>query len=221
MKLRDFLLRSKTFKKYKELQYWKNLKKACNGLPRSSAYEFYTTHFSLSKDFYTDKKILDIGCGPCGDLEWADNASERIGIDPLARKYLKLGANKHKMKYIQAFAESMPFDDEYFDVVSSFNSLDHVDDINKTISEIARVCKKEGLFLLLTEVNHVSTPCEPQTFGFDIVNSFLSYFNILEERHYENKAGGLYESILQGISYDHSDAFRRTGILLVKFKKNQ
>jgi len=54
---------------------------------------------------------LDIGCGPRGSLEWADMTKERYGLDPLANEYLKLGADKHKMKYVASGAEKIPFED--------------------------------------------------------------------------------------------------------------
>ena len=77
--------------------------------------KFFTTHFGLTKNYYEDKRILDIGCGPRGSLEWADMALERIGLDPLADIYLANGANKHKMTYVNGRVESMSFDDDSFD----------------------------------------------------------------------------------------------------------
>jgi len=49
----------------------------------------FLDYFGLSKDFYKGKKILDIGCGPRGSLEWADMTLERVGLDPPGRKILK------------------------------------------------------------------------------------------------------------------------------------
>src|SRR4029079_10710133 len=100
---------------------------------------FYTSHFGLSASDYAGKRILDIGCGPRGSLEWADMTAERVGLDPLADEYLKLGAKNHKMSYVAAPSEKIPFPDGHFDVVCSFNSLDHVDDIPTTINKIIRV----------------------------------------------------------------------------------
>ena len=37
----------------------------------------FTRRVGIEKDFYHNKKILDIGCGPRGSLEWADMAAER------------------------------------------------------------------------------------------------------------------------------------------------
>jgi ubiquinone/menaquinone biosynthesis C-methylase UbiE len=207
------------YKEIHELAYWK-AQKGKEGTLRNDHYQyFYTDHFGLSSSFYSGKRVLDIGCGPRGSLEWADMASERIGLDPLANKYLKLGASDHKMRYLSAHSESIPFPDGYFDVVCSFNSLDHVSDLKATIAEIIRVVKPGGLFLLLSDVNHNPTACEPIEYSWDIVRSFQPHFEILEAKHYEKKADGLYQSVREAIPYDHRDTRRRYGALSAKFRK--
>jgi len=206
-------------KEWYALGSWKR-KKAVEGRLKNSHFkEFHTKHFEIEDSFYSGKRILDIGCGPRGSLEWADMALERIGLDPLAKQYLKLGADEHKTKYVAAYSESIPFDDDYFDVISSFNSLDHVADVQITISEIKRVLKPGGEFLLLTELNHKPKIREPQDFSWDIVHAFLPEFEILNEKHYEMKVKGMYESIRYGIPFNHSDRSKRTGILSAKFRK--
>ena len=123
-------------KRIRELYYWKSVKEDEKNLSSRHYLNFFTSNFDLDEDFYNNKKILDIGCGPRGSLEWADMALERVGLDCLADEYLKLGAINHKMTYVNAPAEEIPFEVNYFDVITSFNSLDHVDDIDKTIKEI-------------------------------------------------------------------------------------
>lgn len=45
-------------------------------------------------------------------------AAERIGLDTLVKEYMKLGADRHKMTYVDAGAESIPFPAADFDAVS-------------------------------------------------------------------------------------------------------
>lgn len=202
-----------------EMRYWRRKKAEQGTLPNEHYAHFYTTHFGLSMDFYKDKEILDIGCGPCGSLEWADMASERVGLDPLVSEYLQIGANQHKMQYVIANSEHIPFPNRYFDVVCSFNSLDHVDALENTILEIERVLKIGGLFLLITDLNHKPTVCEPISYSFDIIKMFPANFELLEERHFEKKANGMYESITENIPYNHEDKTERYGVLSAKFRK--
>lgn len=207
-------------KAHHELAFWRDKKKDEGTLTNRHYEYFYTKQFDFDIEFYANKKILDIGCGPRGSLEWADVALERIGLDPLSDSYRELGTYKHKMQYIAAHSENIPFPDNYFDIITSFNSLDHVNNLDRTISEIKRTLKQGGIFLLLTEVNHKPTVCEPISFTWDIVNKFKDTFLLVDETHYERTADGMYNSILKNVTYDSSDITERYGILSAKFIKN-
>jgi ubiquinone/menaquinone biosynthesis C-methylase UbiE len=139
-----------------ELAFWESRIKLQGVLSNDHFEYFYTTHFGLTREFYTGKKILDIGCGPRGSLEWASEASVRVGLDPLADAYRKLGTDQHAMEYVSCGAEQMPFPDGFFDVVCSLNSLDHVDDLDRVISEIVRVIAPGGT--IFTESQRRSNP---------------------------------------------------------------
>lgn len=167
-------------KRSHELGYWRAKHASEGELRRCHYQQFYTEFFGLTTADYSGKKVLDIGCGPRGSLEWADTAIERVGLDPLANEYLKLGAAKHGMKYVAAPAESIPFPSGYFDIVSSFNSLDHVDNLSATIGEIKRVTKSRGQFLLIVEINHPPTTMEPITLESGLARSFSPEFEVLK-----------------------------------------
>lgn len=215
----DLIQEPEEVKSLHELAYWETRKKQEGIMAHEHYVQFYTTHFGFDKSFYNGKKILDIGCGPRGSLEWANNAFVRIGIDTLADSYRKLGIHSHRMQYVAGRAEQLPFADCRFDVVTSFNSLDHVDDIDKTVAEITRVMATGGLFLLLTDVHHHPTICEPTVFSWNIVEKFFPTLKLIEEKQIEKSQGGMYESIIAGIPYDHRNKSRRYGILSAKFTK--
>lgn len=216
------LRRKNKIKETHELQYWKRCKTNEEQLSNRWYEVFYTKHFGLTKIFYSGKRVLDIGCGPRGSLEWvADIALECIGVDPLAEKYQKLGAVKHTMKYVTAYAENMPFPDNYFDIITSFNSLDHVTDIDQVCKEIIRVLKANGLFLLLTDIHpHHPTIMEPLTFSWNVVEKFFPALSLIELRHYEKQACGMYQSITEGKAFNHWDKTPRYGVLSAAFIKN-
>lgn len=207
------------FKENEEFKFWK--KKAAKGPLKNKAYrDLFNVAFGINTDFYENKKVLDIGCGPRGTLEWADMASERIGLDPLVNSYKKLGIDRHKMKYIKAYSENIPFEDGYFDIVTSINSLDHVDDLDKTIDEIVRVTSPEGHFLLMVEVNHKPTKCEPISFSWDVVDKFLPKMKLMEKKCLEDVANGIMLlNVQKNVEYDHCNSEYRKGILIAKFIK--
>lgn len=207
------------FKQYRELVYWKYRKDLETNLVNDHYATHFTRCFDLDAQFYAGKRLLDIGCGPRGSLEWASMAAERVGLDPLVPAYLKLGAGSHHMQYVAAPAEEMPFPDGYFDVVSSFNSLDHVDDLLRAIAEIKRVVRPGGLFLLIIEANHPAMVTEPITFHWEDVAFFEDAFEIVDLRKYEIGEGDLYQQITKNQVYDESDPGDRIGVLAAKFKR--
>lgn len=129
------------------------------------------------------------------------------------------------MRYVASGAEQIPFPDAYFDVVCSFNSLDHVDDLNRVIGEIIRVLASNGLFLLLTDIHRQPTVLEPVACSWNVVEKFLPALEVVEERHFEYSVrsaegfGDIYQSLRQGVVYDHADPTDRYGILAAKFRK--
>jgi 2-polyprenyl-6-hydroxyphenyl methylase / 3-demethylubiquinone-9 3-methyltransferase len=95
--------------------------------------------------------VLDVGCGG-GILseEFAKIGCHVTGIDPsvpsldAARKH---AANEGlTIEYHHASGESIPFDANAFDVVICCDVLEHVNDLEKTLREVARVLKFGGMF---------------------------------------------------------------------------
>jgi SAM-dependent methyltransferase len=206
------------YKQRHELSFWRKL--STQGPLSHGHYQwFYTTYFGLEPSFYKGKRILDIGCGPRGSLEWADMAAERVGLDPLVPEYMKLGANKHKMTYTAAPSEKIPFPNGHFDVVCSFNSLDHVANLDRTSAEIARVTRPGGLFLLITEVGHPPTATEPINLPWNITNVFRESFEVISEGLYDIGDHDIYGQIRQDKRFDSSNEAPRSGIVTAKMRR--
>ena len=178
---------------------------------------FFTDYFKLDKEFYTGKKVMDIGCGPRGSLEWADNAEERVGLDPLVNDYLKLGAKDHKMSYAHAYSEDIPFPDNHFDVVTSFNSLDHVNDLDKTVAEITRVVKPGGLFLFICDMHEDPKLCEPVAITSDIIKTFDA-FEVVSKEFIKDEKKGIYVNLRNSERFESEDLVKE-GVITVKFRK--
>jgi ubiquinone/menaquinone biosynthesis C-methylase UbiE len=186
-------------KRRAELAYWKNQYTGEGGL-RGDHYErFFTTFFGLSRDDYAGRRVLDIGCGPRGSLEWASDAAERVGLDPLADDYRRLVGEDHRMRYVAGTAEAIPFADAHFDFLAAFNSLDHVDDLDRAVAEIGRVAGPGALFLLVTEVGHEPTFTEPQSLGWDVLDRFAGKWEVLDARRYKRVSANMMDSLDAGV----------------------
>jgi 2-polyprenyl-6-hydroxyphenyl methylase/3-demethylubiquinone-9 3-methyltransferase len=96
-------------------------------------------------------KLLDVGCG--GGLlaeEFARAGFEVIGIDPAQESIetarAHASASRLRIEYQTGSGEYLPFPEGSFDLVSCCDVLEHVDDSERVIGEIARVLKPRGLF---------------------------------------------------------------------------
>ena len=112
------------------------------------------------------KTILDIATGT-GDLAilMADtNAEKIIGLD-ISPGMLEVGRKKiddknltDKIELILADSEAMPFEDNTFDAITVAFGIRNFEHLNKGLTEIARVLKPNGIFVILETSNPTKTP---------------------------------------------------------------
>lgn len=122
----------------------------------------YLKDLNLEKDIFKGKRVLDVGSGPMPSATCFEGA-DLYCIDPLLDKYISVGFPIHlygDVKFIQGYSENIPVTDGFFDVVLSVNALDHVDDFEKTATDIKRVLKKDGLVIFHIHC-HEPTQNEP------------------------------------------------------------
>ena len=173
-----------------ELDFWRGRFTEEKGVLGNEHFEaLFTEQFGVNRSFFAGKRILDIGCGPRGSLEWASDASRRVGIDPLVDAYREFGIDLHAMEYVADPVEHLSFADGSFDVVSSLNSLDHVEDLATAMSEIARVLVPGGSFLLEVEFGHSPTPAEPIEIPADFATSLAPVFTVASVNQFGLSSG--------------------------------
>lgn len=104
------------------------------------------------------KSILDIATGT-GDLaiQFAEKtAAEKIvGLDlsdgmlSVARKKVLGKKISEKIEFVQGDSEALPFDDNAFDAITVSFGIRNFENLEKGLSEILRVLKKGGIFVVL------------------------------------------------------------------------
>jgi 2-polyprenyl-6-hydroxyphenyl methylase / 3-demethylubiquinone-9 3-methyltransferase len=97
--------------------------------------------------------FLDVGCG-AGFLgnKMAAAGFKVTGLDISAEsiQVAKDYDDTKTAKYLVGDAYQLPFEDKSFDVVSAMDFLEHVEDPARSIREISRVLKPNGLFFFHT-----------------------------------------------------------------------
>jgi len=92
-------------------------------------------------------RILDVGCGTGANLVRLSDFGNAEGVDisPDALKFCReRGLNNVKL----GAAESLPYDDHEFDLVTAFDVVEHMDDDVAGLREMRRVLRPGGRVLL-------------------------------------------------------------------------
>ena len=90
-------------------------------------------------------KILDVGCGD-GRLLKQLNDIDRFGLD-ISSDYLR-SLSTENITLCLSRVEDMPYKDNYFDIITCTDVLEHVEDFNEALRNIVRVLKPGGLLLI-------------------------------------------------------------------------
>ena len=137
-----------SLEKSKKIQrdHYRRCKEMCADPQRTKDDE---TSYKTLVGFLPDKKckLLDLGCGEASvyphlsghDYYGLECVEEALGV---AKKTVKSPDNL-KLGMI----EEIPFEDEFFDVVWARHVLEHSSDMEKTLNEIVRVLKPDGLLI--------------------------------------------------------------------------
>jgi 2-polyprenyl-3-methyl-5-hydroxy-6-metoxy-1,4-benzoquinol methylase len=110
--------------------------------------------YAIAQEIVTDKIVLDIASGEgYGSNLLAKTATKVIGVDISEHdvKKAKLKYSKTpNLTYHHGSVLEIPFDANYFDVVVSFETLEHLTDHQLMLSEIKRVLKDDGILIIST-----------------------------------------------------------------------
>jgi GT2 family glycosyltransferase/ubiquinone/menaquinone biosynthesis C-methylase UbiE len=119
-----------------------------NKLPKESAEYEHWQRYKWIAYRCKNKKVLDISCGTgYGSELIAINGSEVIGVD-ISKEAIDYAKSHFSHAEFQiGDAENLSFDDNTFDIVVSFETIEHLNNPEKFISQVNRVLKKDGLFV--------------------------------------------------------------------------
>jgi ubiquinone/menaquinone biosynthesis C-methylase UbiE len=99
-------------------------------------------------------RLLDIGCGTGFVIGLiGDTFSEIHGIDPTPAMLERVDLARGNITLHEGVAETLPFNDGYFDVVTAYSVLHHLADHRPALAEAARVLHPGGVFYVDLEPN--------------------------------------------------------------------
>lgn len=130
----------------------------CDGEMKAEHYQRYYLAQQLSRG----RIILDAACGEGYGSGLLSEVAERVvglDIDDEAICRAKKKYERDNLSFVTGSIESLPFESKCFDMVVSFETIEHVDsDIQKKfLSEILRVLKDDGVLIMSTPNKKIYT----------------------------------------------------------------
>jgi 2-polyprenyl-3-methyl-5-hydroxy-6-metoxy-1,4-benzoquinol methylase len=116
----------------------------------------FAEYFRKMAPFKKTGRVLDIGCGIGSFI----HAAERKGWDAYG---IDIGpsisvAKKHNLKVNQGRLQDINFSDAYFDIITMFDVIEHINDLNDLFADIRKKLRPNGLLVIKTpNINSISS----------------------------------------------------------------
>jgi ubiquinone/menaquinone biosynthesis C-methylase UbiE len=148
-------------------------------------YGEHIVRYQAALPIVKDKVILDIASGSgYGTALLGEAASKAYGVDvdKDAIRYAKKNYSSKKVEFLEGDGQAIPLEDSSVDVVVTFETIEHIEDYESFMDEVARVLKKDGLLIL-------STPNDkefPESNHFHIHEFEMNELESLAKKHFKN-----------------------------------
>lgn len=155
----------------------------------SRLWEYPYVHFHLTKIREQNigcDNILDVGSGVTFFTNYLSKNGFKItatDIDPIAEKDNQKAFEIFKEDSINAkfqlcSEEKIPLENDSFDIVTSISVIEHVKDFQANISEISRVLKEKGFFILTLDIDlDGKYELSPESYD-NLMNIIFQYFEL-------------------------------------------
>lgn len=134
-------------------------------VPGKTPYLTYQEHinrYAFASKFIKNKIVLDVACGTGYGSYYLIKigAKKVIGLDISsdAINYAKNIYKNQNLNFIQGDSINLPFHNKSFDVITSFETIEHIKEYDKFLKECWRVLRNSGLFICSTPNKKISSP---------------------------------------------------------------
>jgi ubiquinone/menaquinone biosynthesis C-methylase UbiE len=127
-----------------------------NNWNSASEYLLFLRHFAaynFAKNFVTNKKVLEIGCGEGYGTNFLSNYCTNIIGTDIDKKIIKHASLKYKNLIFKQINENeLDFKDNSFDIIICFQVIEHINpnQLDAFLLEIRRILKNQGIFICAT-----------------------------------------------------------------------
>ncbi len=117
--------------------------------------------------------MLEVGCGNGIVLEYLNRKGVNVQGADISMEGLRFCKKRANVSLYRLDALNTPFPKESYDIIGTFDLLEHIEDDQSLLNEIYRICKKNGKIIITVPAN----------------NNLWSYFDVMSghERRYAKK----------------------------------
>jgi ubiquinone/menaquinone biosynthesis C-methylase UbiE len=122
----------------------------------------HVARYEFANRYVKDKTVLDIACGTGygSSILKEQTASSVYGVD-ISLEAIEFAQEKYGRNHVH-FAigdiSTIPFVANSFDAIVCFETIEHMDNHNKVLSELVRVLKPQGLLLISSPNRRLTSP---------------------------------------------------------------
>ena len=122
----------------------------------------HVARYEFASGYTKEKNVLDISCGTgYGSRILYDRGARRvIGVD-ISNEAINFASIKYNTKDLEfkvGNVQNIDFPANYFDVVTCFETIEHVDSQEKAFMELQRVLKPGGLLIVSSPNRTITSP---------------------------------------------------------------
>lgn len=122
-----------------------------------SARRMFEANYAWASGFASGKVVLDCACGSgYGSAILAQSARLVVGadVDPLIVEHARQTYVSDRVRFEQFSITEIPYPDNHFDMVVSFDTIEHVRDDHRVLLELKRVTRADGVIVLSTPLTY-------------------------------------------------------------------
>ena len=153
---------------------------------REIRYE-HVHRYAFAQSLVHGKTVLDAACGEgYGSALLAESAASVTGVD-LSEEAVAHAARRYgrdNLAFRQADCLDLPFEDNAFDCVVSFETLEHLAEHERLLAEFCRVLRSDGCLLISTPDKAVYTDKLGNRNEFHVAELYGDEFDALLGRHF-------------------------------------
>jgi SAM-dependent methyltransferase len=152
--------------------------------------EIWYEHFHryvFAREMVRGKRVLDAACGEgYGSALLAAAASSVQGVDisEQAVAHARSRYQAQNLKFRASDCLDLPYDDDEFDCIVSFETLEHLEDQAGLLSEFRRVLKADGFLLLSSPDKAVYTDRQQNRNEYHVRELYRNELEILLGQHF-------------------------------------